>query len=725
MRAKPYSDIESLLGKTLNLTFACEGCLGSEGQLLINKVDILTLVDTSTNNTIKVRAIRAFFSDKDIRDGFVYHASGVVAVDSFYLNPGYKPYALLLRIDEIQIAGQTDKGFLTPLRDKLNNKIKEALSPDSGAFVKAIVTGQRSELPYSMREAFNRSGLAHILSISGTHFGLLLFITFNCLKMSFRLLPERLLVKITLYTKPTNIAVLLTMPLIVFYLLLSSMSYPAVRAFIMITLFLIGLFTERKRYLPQSLMLAALIILLIEPEALGELSFQLSFLAVISIGAFLKVMEGKETSDLYEKKPLQGLKDALRDSLAITFAATLGTSLLVAYHFHYFSIISPVSNLLVTPLVGFVILSLALFSSMTFLLTGWFPFVGLIDLTTNATLAIVVQLSELSWASTGIGAFPLVIPITGVLSVLIAFYAAFGHRGDKRWLMGKITAIILLPYVLLCLYLFFDKDRFTVTFLDVGQGDASVVELTDGRVMVVDTGKNGYALSQYLRYRGIKSIDALVISHPHSDHGGGVARLLTEFKVSEIWDNGMALYPQDLVEGVTIRHLSRGDRVAAEGYNILALHPHEDYFSEGNAENNHSLVLKISLGGVSFLFTGDIERDAIDDLNHTGPYLNSDVLKFPHHGGRTSLDMYFIKQVSPEFVVLSVGRLNPYGFPHRETLEALNGLTVFRTDRDGAIRFRVDDRGQLIALTYRDSMLKQIRDIAEEWANIKRLFYGW
>ncbi|MCX8027496.1 MAG: MBL fold metallo-hydrolase, partial [Thermodesulfovibrionales bacterium] len=263
----------------------------------------------------------------------------------------------------------------------------------------------------------------------------------------------------------------------------------------------------------------------------------------------------------------------------------------------------------------------------------------------------------------------------------------------------------------------------TVTFLDVGQGDSAVIELSDKKVIVIDSGKDGFHTSNYLKYRGIKEISAFVISHPQKDHVGGFERMASDFKINEVWDNGLVEYLKDY--GIKKVSLSRGDVFQGDDYKIFVFHPHDDFIPDKNAENNLSLVIKICGRANCFLFTGDIEIEAIEDINRLGSYLQSDVLKIPHHGSKTSGDAEFISLVSPRYAVISVGKDNKHGLPHAEVLTLLSDIKVFRTDVDGAIRFREDKTGGLEVLTYKDFTLKPKPDIHEEWLNIKRLFYRW
>ena len=176
------------------------------------------------------------------------------------------------------------------------------------------------------------------------------------------------------------------------------------------------------------------------------------------------------------------------------------------------------------------------------------------------------------------------------------------------------------------------------------------------------------------------------------------------------------------------RTLARGDVIESERYAIQVLHPYQKFVTLGDDEygqgNNSSLVLRISGKRHSFLFAGDIEEEAEDDLSHLGERLRSDVMKVPHHGAKTSVHESMFAEISPSVVVISAGRDNSFGHPSAEMLQALADTKIFRTDRDGAVKMTETDRG-LQVKTYRDYAFARADTLAGEWNNIRRLFTTW
>jgi len=241
---------------------------------------------------------------------------------------------------------------------------------------------------------------------------MLLFGMFSFLIKAF---PYRILQRITIFLTPSQAAAILCFPFMLAYLGLSGASIPAVRSFIMIGLFLSGLLIGRKGFWLNSLLFAAFIIVVWEPESIFSLSFQLSFLAVLFIGFSIENKEDEKRDN--EKKEDKKIVRYIKNAVLLTLSASIGTAPLVAYHFHYFSIISPLSNLFIAPLIGFVLIPLSVFSSFLFLITGHYMFTPIVSAISDVSLLLVKIFSHIPFADIKIPAFP---PI-----VVLLFYAGF------------------------------------------------------------------------------------------------------------------------------------------------------------------------------------------------------------------------------------------------------------------------------------------------------------
>lgn len=642
---------------------------------------------------------------------------------------GNSPIAFnLIEIRGTEEEGNQPLGWIEKKRCELTQYLREAFK--DGDLLSSIVTGERSGLSDEVRSSFSRAGLAHILSISGTHFGLLSAFVFFLIRSFISLLPDFLLKRLTIYLTPQQASAILSLPILAFYLLLSGGSIPAIRSFIMINLFLFGLFIYRKSYWLNSLLFAALLILLWNPSTINEISFQLSFLAVLFLGYSLIGVGGQEDNKKSKKVLSGSLIMALTRALWTGLLVSFGTAPLVAYYFHYLSIISPLANISLTPLICFILLPLTLFSSFIFILTGLFPLNGLISSLTDLIIRSVRSLSSLPFSSILIGEIPSGFVVV-FYALTIAFILLTSSQPEKsKILPQRKRYMFLLMLFCVCLFLVFfsrgNNKGLSITFLDVGQGDSIVIEAPGQKTFVIDTGRTGKEVESYLRFKGRDTIDAIILTHADNDHSGGLRWLSNRLRIKEIWDNGLLLYPGDIK--VPRQRLVRGDLIESEGLEILVLHPYREFYSSRDkGENEYCLVLKVrGKRGASLLLAADIEEEAEEDLLHLSRWLKSDAIKISHHGSRRSTSEDFLYAVSPGIAVISVGRENPFGHPQEETIERLNtiGAIIFRTDRDGAIKLIEGQEGFNVK-TFNDYAFEKGTFLKSELRNLRRLFQTW
>ncbi len=631
------------------------------------------------------------------------------------VNPGSygKGPVLFLRPEGDVLKSEDDSLLYLPqhLRWRLYIYFQKNFSDDVRQLLSALVIGHR-EGDSPLYRAYSKTGLAHLMSVSGTHFGLFSLLVFFIFRNLAKLIPYSILVRITSMISLNELAAAGTLPLILFYLLLSGGRTPAVRAFLMINIFLLGLLLGRRGLWLNSILFAAVVILLLNPLSLVEPSFLLSFAAVLSIGMGLE-MEKRFAA----LKGYGGYKRRFAKFLAVTISAYLGTLPLSVYYFHGLSAVSLMSNLVITPAVCFFYLPIAVCGGIAYLMTGWYPFAGFLESTGGVINKAVSVFSEIPFAYQPLRAVPLIwVPLLYLTVALII-------AGRKK--ASVIAGSALLCSVVLSFSLY-STDYPMVTFLDVGQGDAAVIESKDTTI-VVDTGTGGKEVVNYLKARGRFRVDALIISHAHNDHAGGLWQLIELCDLKELWDNGLIIYNPELPDGLVHRRLKAGDFINFDGGSIEILHPHPGYsVGSGSEVNNLSLVFRYKAPGFTVLFTGDVEENAMDSLLTVGRYLRSDVFKVPHHGSYTSNSLSFLQAVNPVISVISLEKGNTYGYPHETTLNNLSFTRLYRTDRDGAIR--VYSTGERIVVRrYRDWLLKPLSgfETSEEIENIKRLFAVW
>ncbi len=257
-------------------------------------------------------------------DGMPPHMRYVIAAkterDRERRNPGTLKneglYAALAEVREAEpLKGNTVQRWLQDSRDRLNYLFKHSFEGDSGALLASQTTGERSTMSEGIKDAFNSTGLAHLLSISGTHFGLFSALIFGLFRFLIRSMPHRVLQAFTLYLTPSQASALFALPFMFFYLALSGASIPALRSFLMINIFLLGLLIGRKGFWLNSLLFAAFVLCVWDPSALLSISFQLSFLAVFCIGLFLIEGEGETEGPGFSRED-----DHLSERLCITFS---------------------------------------------------------------------------------------------------------------------------------------------------------------------------------------------------------------------------------------------------------------------------------------------------------------------------------------------------------------------------------------------------------------------
>ncbi len=642
--------------------------------------------------------------------------------DKTRLNPGQlwkgRLFGKVIAVEDAAEAPVSLFAVFDKHRGSLNRYISGRFEEDSAAFISTITTGRAAQLNDELRDAFNATGLAHILSISGTHFGMFSLMLFGLFIFLIKRLPYQYLQRLTIYLSPQQAAALLSIPFMVMYLGISGGSVPAVRSFVMINLFLFGLLLGRQGFWLNSLLFAAVVLVLWDPDVITGLSFQLSFVAVLFIGFSIEKKDTVEEIQGPEDKKARAIR-YIKNAVMLSVAASLGTSPLAAYYFHYVSLISPLSNLVVVPLVGFVLVPLSLISSFAYIFTGHYIFAPLVSASSELIVAIVKLLAEIPYAELRAPSFP--------PALCFFFYAGF----LLYIVSGRNKKILALPFVPFCIYAVLsisEKKDLSVTFVDVGQADSAVIELPDRKTIVIDTGMTGKETAAFLRHQGKRVVDALILTHNHPDHAGGMEHIMKRFNVREVWDNGSIVYPQGLANKTRHRTLERGDVIEADAYKITVLHPYREFYSlrddAHSEENNSSLVLKISGKKKSFLFTGDIEEEAEENILHLGKWLPADVIKVPHHGSRTSTSDDFLSEVSPAIAVISVGRNNSFGHPSQEVLRKLEGKSIFRTDRDGAIKI-IEKGDDLVVKTCREFMFKKADDFRTEKENIKKLFSVW
>jgi competence protein ComEC len=505
------------------------------------------------------------------------------------------------------------------------------------------------------------------------------------------------------------------------------------RALIMIFSLVIALLLDRVRNLYHALSLAALVILLHDPGAVYDLSFQLSFLAVLGIVYAVpkwqeRFLKGGPSFHLEPEGRWRRWLKALVLLGLTSLAALMATLPLSVLRFHLVPVMALPANLIMVPLVNAVVLPVALLGSAVFLL--WHS-VGIWALWFSAWLCDwFAQLVHWGAHFAGGGIY---LPSPRPWELVLFYGACVGmcHLHRARW-VPRLT--LALGLTLLGLWVVEGIQRHLETglrlhCLSVGNGLSLFVEGPGGGKMLVDGGGTyddradigALDVAPALWHRRCLSLDRLVLSHPHPDHMNGLRFIMRAFKVGGLWDNGerprtvgyAAFLDQAQARGLPPLRLHRGMKWTMGDAVVEVLHPPADEQrrvgkNESSKTNNASVVIRISLDAVSFLLPGDIEVENESWLVARGG-LRSTVLVAPHHGSTSSNSEPFLDAVEPRCVVFSAGR-GPRGAGHDRVVERYEkrGVRAFHTGEDGMVSFYTDGRTLRVQtfLSHRDEQME-------------------
>lgn len=604
-------------------------------------------------------------------------------------------------------------------REQLRAQLRRyygAEQDQASALLLGLALGERTELEGGTKAAFSAAGLSHLLAISGSHFSLVAAGLRSVLLLAFLLLP------LGLHGRAPELASrLATLPTLG-YALLIGLSPSIGRALLMTLCVLVVQGWGRMVDGLALLVLAGLAIAVVEPTALWDIGTQLSFAAVFALLTFAP--RGMAQLEAWWLEPLARqerfsprLLGVLRQGLSLgmtTVAATVGTAPLCVWHFGSLPLVGVVANLVAVPLLGTLALGPLLVGSVLFLLE--MPGAELCRVLARACAEAGLMVAGYFGDTTR---FP-VWEVNATAPMLLLWSVLLLGLLLRGWLRG----LVLLACGVGLLFVGVSGEKpgpqagqLTLTMLNVGQGDGMVLELPDGRVMVLDAGGNGpgartdpgkQVVLPFLRARGHRRIDILVVSHPHPDHLGGMQALAEALPVGELWVGerpGQAGMFEKLVstlepKGTQVHVLSAETPVAPlGGVEVQVLHPFQGW-QEGltrkkdRSVNNGSLVLLLSFGELDLLLTGDIEQAAEKLLLQDARLRRVEVVKVPHHGSDTSSGEALVQATRPALALMGVGRENRFGFPRREVVRrwALAGAEVLRTDLHGAVELRMDGK---------------------------------
>lgn len=582
------------------------------------------------------------------------------------------------------------------IREQFLQQLPERESPYIGVLV-ALVIGDQHGIDGKLWDRFSRTGITHLLSVSGLHVTMMATVFGLLCGGLWRRFPRLLR-----HVPVQPVQLLAGWSAALLYTLLAGFAVPAQRTVYMLTVAVLAALSGRRVAARHTLALALLLVLLLDPWAVLAAGFWLSFAAV---AALLYASQGIETAaeiPLYAR-----LWQAVQAWGRSQWAATLASLPILLLVFQQFSLVSPLANAIAIPVVSVPVTGLALLAGLFALLPGLESVVGLLLQVAHGIFALLMALilPLADWPVWTAPAPPLAIALLAALGVLILLL--------PPGLAGRHAGFILLLPAL-----FWPRPRppegeFRLDVLDVGQGLAAVVR-TRNHTLLYDTGPLYSAESDagqrilvpWLRHQGIDRIDTLVLSHADSDHSGGLRSLLAAVPVGRVLTS-MQQWPQ--VDHAASRPVPEpchaGQAWQVDGVSFTMRYPPARAYREGRKDNHLSCVLHVALmpsrsnpamtgSWQGLLLTGDIEAEdeaaLAAEAIAPAAALRADVLLVPHHGSQTSSTPALLDAVQPRAAIIPVGYHNRYGHPHPAVLQryAHRPLMLWRTDRDGAVSMR-------------------------------------
>lgn len=606
-----------------------------------------------------------------------------------YKGYNYKQYLKTKKIigtvelEKVKILKSSNGSFIHNIQKYIRDTINGTLTDEEGNLLLAILLGDKDKLSEDIQESFKTSNLSHMLAVSGAH-------------VSYIILGLTYVLQNSIIGKKNGKIVCIIFLLV--FMAITNFTPSVTRACIMAVLTLFSGIVYRKSDVYTNISVAALITLIFNPYSLLDLGFQLSYGGTIGIIIFIKRIQ--------EKKSNSKVINYIKQMELVSIYANIIIIPIMMYHFNTVSLTFIISNIMASPILGIIVITGFLFIITSITVK---PLTRLIAIFIKPILSILIKISQICSKLP----FSNILVVTPYMFNVISYYAIILYCiKSKKNNKCKIIICLLIVLILINFIIYIFPQKLRIFFIDVGQGDSTLIITPDKKTVLIDGGGSDSfdvgekVLLPYLLDRRILKIDYVLISHFDTDHCGGILTIMEKVKVKNIIISEQAEHSENyerfkklmIHKKIRLIEVKKGDKIKIGRYSeFKILFPTSRLLSE-NPLNNNSIVAQFNYNNFKMLFTGDIEKLAEQQILKTEKAeIRADILKVAHHGSKTSSIPEFIKAVRPKIALIGVGKNNTFGHPNQQTIKNLENIKcrIYRTDLQGEIIIKIDQKGRM------------------------------
>lgn len=606
-----------------------------------------------------------------------------------YKGYNYKQYLKTKKIigtvelEKVKILKSSNGSFIHNIQKYIRDTINGTLTDEEGNLLLAILLGDKDKLSEDIQESFKTSNLSHMLAVSGAH-------------VSYIILGLTYVLQNSIIGKKNGKIVCIIFLLA--FMAITNFTPSVTRACIMAILTLFSSIIYRKSDVYTNISVAALITLIFNPYSLLDLGFQLSYGGTIGIIIFIKRIQ--------EKKSNSKVINYIKQMALVSIYANIIIIPIMMYHFNTVSFTFIISNIMASPILGIIVITGFLFIIASITVK---PLIRLIAIFIKPILSILIKISQICSKLP----FSSILVVTPYIFNVISYYAIILYCiKSKKNNKCKIIICLLIVLILINFIIYIFPQKLRIFFIDVGQGDSTLIITPDKKTVLIDGGGSDSfdvgekVLLPYLLDRRILKIDYVLISHFDTDHCGGILTIMEKVKVKNIIISEQAEHSENyerfkklmINKKIRLIEVKKGDKIKIGRYSeFKILFPPSRLLSE-NPLNNNSIVAQFNYNNFKMLFTGDIEKLAEQQILKTEKAeIRADILKVAHHGSKTSSIPEFIKAVRPKIALIGVGKNNTFGHPNQQTIKNLENIKcrIYRTDLQGEIIIKIDQKGRM------------------------------